>query len=312
MPSTPILIPESARAMFQDGFERQAQQLVSRFREYAVVKEGCTGRSQAHRKLVKREMTDVTGRLQPTTGDEQQIIHRHVFPRKASLTTILDEDDATELESGVAPTGEIMLEHNSAAARKVDDIFLDGIMGRNWEGKESSLEPADIAHRVLIGFNTDGSEENSGLSLAKLIKGKSFFGKNEVYGQEQKDLGGKLCMAVSQDELDDLLYDAEYTGSADYAKVKALVDGEVDYFMGIHFLRTERIKTTSLGGGKIQRNCPIWVSTGVCLDFWYDVKTNIDVLPGLSQAVQIYSRLKAGACRKDEDRVVLVECEQDA
>jgi len=312
MPNTPLTIPESARAMFQDGFERQAQQLVSRFRNYAVVKEGCTGRSQAHRKLVKREMTDVTGRLLPTVGDEQKIIHRYVFPRKASLTTILDEDDANELESGVAPAGEIQIEHNSAAARKVDDIFLDGITGRNWEGEESDMQAAEINQTVDIAFRVDSGTGNTGLTLAKLIKGKSLFGKNEVYGQEQKDLGGKLCMAVSQDELDDLLYDAEHTGSADYNKVKALVDGEVDYFMGIHFLRSERLKKTTISAGKIRRECPLWISTGVCLDFWYDVKTNIDVLPGLSQAIQIYSRLKVGACRKDEDRVVMIQCEQDA
>jgi hypothetical protein len=40
------------------------------------------------------------------------------------------------------------------------------------------------------------------------------------------------------------------------------------------------------------------------------VKTSIDVLPNQSQAVQVYSRIKVGAARKDLNRVVLVYCKQ--
>jgi len=309
----PITIPQSARNMFQEGMEHVAQQLQSRFKAYATVKTGCTGKSQAHRKVQKAEMNDHTGRLQPTVGQELLLEHRYLFPRKASLATILDEDDAQELDLAVAPTGEISTQHGAAANRKLDDIFIAGILGPNLEGIEDNMSSIALpaAQIIAINYRRDGGSANTGLTLAKLVRGKGRFGKLEVYGQESKDAGAKICMGVSQDELDNLLYDVEQTGSADYNKVKALVEGEVDYFMGIHFLRSERLPVTSLGGGKIRRECPMWINTGVHLDFWYDVKTSIDVLPTQSQAVQVYSRIKAGACRKDEDRVVNIYCEQD-
>lgn len=307
-------IPQSARVQFQTGLERVAQQLQSRFRGLAIVKTGCTGKAQAHRKIRKMEMKDTTGRLQPTIGEEMSLLHRYLFPRKAELTTILDEDDAAELDAGVAPTGSIITEHGSAAGRKLDSIFLNGIIGDNLEGLESSMTTVAVppSQKIAVDARASGSG-NQGLTLYKLVKGKALFAKNEVYGQDAKESGAKLCMAVSQDELDNLLLDVEKTGSADYNKVKALVDGEVDYFMGINFIRTELLPTTVIGatsaGYKI-RTCPMWVSNGVHLDFWYDVKTNIDVRVDQSQAIQIYSRIKVNSCRHDEDRVVLVYCEQ--
>jgi hypothetical protein len=319
--SVPLTIPQSARNMFQSGMERAAQQFQSRLRSYAAVKTGCTGKSQAHRKIQKMEMNDVTGRLQPTVGKELALEHRYVFPRKADLATIVDEDDAGELDLAVAPTGEISTEHVSAAGRKIDSIFLNGIIGSNLEGAEDNIQSIALPSTQYISpsYNRLGGSTNVGLTLAKLIGAKSRFGKLEVYGQEAKENGAKLCMAVSQDELDNLLFDVTQTGSADYNKVKALVDGEVDYFMGIHFLRTELLPVTATAGtvngytadaGKILRICPMWVTNRVMLDFWYDVKTSIDVLATQSQAIQVYSRIKVGAARKDEDSVVLIHTQQ--
>lgn len=312
--SVALTIPQACRNMFQDGLEHEAQQLQSRFRECARVKTGCTGKSQAHRIKRKVEMRDATGRLQKTVGEEQSLEHRYIFGRKAYLATLIDEDDAMDLDWAFGPTGEEQADHVSAAGRKVDDIFISGILGNNYEGTEESIATVALpaAQIIAVNYRRDGLTANQGLTLAKLIRAKGRFGKQEVYGQDAKQEGAKLWMAVGQDELDNLLYEVEQTGSADYNKVKALVDGEVDYFMGIHFKRTERLPYTEPGGGKIIRSCPMWVSTGVYMDFWYDVKTSIDVLPTQSQAVQVYSRLKVGAGRKREEYVVNVLCEQDA
>jgi hypothetical protein len=308
---TNLTIPQSARNMFQAGMEQVAQQLQSRFRAYATVRTGCTGKSQAHRKIQKEEMNDVTGRLQPTNGKELYVTHRYVYPRKASLATVLDEDDAADLDLQVAPTGEIQVQHRSAAFRKLDSIFIQGITGDNYEGAEDNIqtEAASSIATVAFNFKPDGTTADSGLTIDKLIAGKSKFGKAEVLGQDIAD-DSKLCMAVSQDELDDLLYDAkQYVGSVDFNKVQALVNGEINDFMGIHFIRSERLPYTVVSN-VATRSCPMWVNSGVYMDFWYDVKTSIDVLPQQSQAVQIYSRIKVGVARKDLDRVVIVQTKQ--
>jgi hypothetical protein len=307
-----ITIPQSARHMFQAGIEHVAQQMESRFRQCATVKTGCTGKSQAHRKVQKGEMSDVVGRHEDTVGEELGLFQRFIFPRKAQKTTWIAEDDAQDLNYEFGPTGESQMVHVGAIARKIDDIFISGILGTNYEGTEESIQPVSLATTIAVNYRRDGLTANTGLTLAKLVRGKGRFGKSEVYGQEAKQAGAKLWCAVSQDELDNLLYEVEQTGSADYNKVKALVDGEVDYFMGINFMRTERLPYTEPGGGKIIRSCPMWVSTGVQLDFWYDRKTHIDIRTDKSHSVQVRSILKVGAGRKDEDRVINVLCEQDA
>jgi len=305
---------QAARNMFQSSMEQVAQQAASRLRSYATVTTGCTGKSQAHRKILPAEMQDSTGRLQPTVGQELLLSQRYLFPRKASLTTYLDEDDALDIDMQVAPTGEIGEQHRSAAGRKIDDILIAGILGTNLEGLEDNMTSVALpaSQFIAVNYRRDGGTANTGLTLAKLIRAKGKFGKAEVHGQEQKQAGAKVCMAVSQDELDNLLYDVEQTGSADYNKIRSLVDGEVDYFMGIQFLRTERLPQTVPSGGKITRTCPMWVSTGVHLDFWYDVTTKISERNDLSDALQIRSKIKVGACRKQEEYVVGVYCEQDA
>ena len=168
----------------------------------------------------------------------------------------------------------------------------------------SMIVPVDYVHT--------GGATNSGLTLAKIVRGKGLFGRNEVLGQNQKMEGAKICMAVSQDDLDNLLLNVQQVSSADYNKVQALVNGEVDYFAGVHFIRSEQVPTADAGGGKVVKTLPMWLNKGVYLDFWYDVKTNIDVLPTVSQAIQVYSRLKAGAARKEEKYVALIMSENNA
>lgn len=312
--ATNLTIPQSTRAMFASGIERVAQQIQKRFAPFATVKTGCTGKSQAHRKINKMEAQESTGRLQDTNAQEIGLQQRFLFPRKAWLASILDEDDAKELDLSVAPTGEISIEHASALNRKADSIFLSGITGNNLEGLEDSMSTVALpaAQTIAVNYRRDGGSGNTGLTLAKLVRAKGRFGKQEVFSPEQREMGAKLCMAVSQDEMDNLLYDVTQTGSADYNKVKALVDGEVDYFMGIHFIRSELLSVGATSGGKFTRTCPMWINTGVHLDFWYDVTARIDELPTKTYALQVYSKIKLGACRKDENRVVLVLCEQDA
>jgi hypothetical protein len=308
-----MTVLQAARNHFQTGMEQVAQQQASRLRAYATVKTGCTGKSQAHRKIQAIEFTDSTGRLLPTTGTEIGLEQRYLFPRKAVGVTLVDEDDAGELDLQVAPTGEIRMAHEMGAGRKIDDILIAGILGNNYEGLEDSMTTVALpaGQYVAVNYRRDGGSANTGLTLAKLVRAKGKFGKNEIYGQEQKQAGAKLCCAVSQDELDNLLYEVEQTGNSRYSDVKALVNGEVDYFMGIQFLRTERLPYTLPGGGKLIRSVPMWVSTGVHLDFWYDIQTKISERDDLSEAIQVRSKLKVGSCRKDEPYVAVIYCEQD-
>jgi hypothetical protein len=312
--SVSLTTVQAARTVFQEGFMRVAQQTQSRFRELADVKTGLTGKSHVFKKIDKTEMEDVTGRLQPTIGEEQTWQHRYLFPRKAQKTKILDEDDAFELALAVAPKGEIITEITSAAKRRIDKYFIEGILGTNYEGSEENVQAIALPNSqiVAVNYREDGGSANTGLTLIKLAQAKAIFQRNEVFGQDVDEEDGKLCMAVSADELKNLLIDATQVGSADYNDVKALVDGKISYFMGIHFIRSQQLPTTTPAGNKITRSCPMWVTNGVRIGFWTDITTSIKELSNPDGAIQIRGRIRCNACRKDEINVVNILCEQAA
>jgi hypothetical protein len=293
--------------MFRGTMDHLVQQQESRFRHLAKVTSGCTGKSSAHRSLDKTEMKDVLGRLQKTQGEEAVFDHRYLFPRKAELATLIDEDDANALDLSVAFTGDIGQQHFYAAERKQDRIFLSGIAGPMLEGQEENMQTVVVPASQIVAVNYGGA--NTGLTLDKLIRAKGRFGVNEVYGQNRKNAGTKLCMAVSQSDLNFLLKNVQEVRNADYAAVKALVDGEVNYFMGIEFTRSEQVTRSAPNAGKVTNTLPMWVTDGVYMDFWRELTTSIDVLPQQSQAIQVYSRLRCAAGRKDEKSVVLLNCE---
>lgn len=296
--------------VFQKNMELAAQQLQSRFRMFADVMTGATGKAQTHRKVGKEEMDLETSRIADTGGTEATYYSRVVTPSKGVKTSLVDEDDQATLDIDVSPGGSLLTTHQAAAGRFVDRYFIAGLTGSNTElDLDGNYSTIALPSTQKVAVNYGGS--NVGMTLAKLVKAKSIFGVNEAWGQGQNsDPNARLCIAVSQRQLDDMLNSVTQVGSSDYNKVKALVDGEVEYFMGIYFLRSEQLTKTSIDGTYESVACPMWVSTGVHLDFWYDVKTSITVRNDKSEALQVRSKIKFGVSRKDEDRVVEVSCQQ--
>jgi hypothetical protein len=138
------------------------------------------------------------------------------------------------------------------------------------------------------------------LTLAKLIKAKSILGKNEV------GKGEELIFAYTQQQLDDLLHSVEEVKSSDYNAVKALVNGDVDTFMGFKFVRLELLP---LNVSTDVRTCFAYAKSGVVLS---DAgrKAYMDILPQRSHSLQIRSTTSLGATRLEEKKVVKVFCDE--
>ena len=156
-----------------------------------------------------------------------------------------------------------------------------------------------------------------GLNVNSLRAVRKKFKTNEAIMK-----GEVLIFACSAAQTDDLLGETEVT-SSDYAGVKALVNGEVDTFMGFKFVETELCTfntapityndvtgvvgsgdgTISIGEG---RECVAFVSKSAILCAKVrEIKGRITEIPNKHYAKQVYAALSMGCVRMEEVQVVL-------
>ena len=150
-----------------------------------------------------------------------------------------------------------------------------------------------------VAVNFGGS--NVGLTLAKMIESKSILGKNEV------PKGTKIYFAYTQQQLDDLLLNVTQVSSADYAAIKALVDGEVNYFMGMEFIKTELLTLTVATD---VRTCFAYAKTGILRSMGQEMRGRVSERDDKNYATQVYMNMSVGATRMQEKCVVEVACDE--
>jgi len=133
----------------------------------------------------------------------------------------------------------------------------------------------------------------TGLTIAKLRSTKELMDESEVSEDEEK------FIACSAKQITDLLESTEVT-SSDFNSVKALVQGEVDTFMGFKFIRSERLNTDGNG----DRQCIAWAKSGLELGVGADVVTEIAPRPDKSFSMYVYLSMAVGATRLEEEKIV--------
>ena len=194
--------------------------------------------------------------------------------------------------------------------------------GSAWEGEEGKTEVPFPTSQV-IPITAGAGSENKGLTIEKLIRAKSLFGKNDI---DESDPAFELYMAVTQNQLDDLLRTTEVT-SSEYNTVRALVNGEIDKFMGFKFVRmaansvvsgegmgqqnenliTWGLKGTAVSGG-ISRECIAWSKSYIKFATPQDVTMRIAEREDKCFNWYAYGRMSAGAIRIEDAGVVKIAC----
>lgn len=211
------------------------------------------------------------------------------------------------------PQGPISQAFQMSFGRKIDRIILAALLGTGYEGKEGATPVVLPTSQKLVAF--DGvTTTGVGLNVKTLRAIKKKFAQNEMEGE--------IVMVVTAEEIDSLLALTEVT-SADYNSVKALVNGAVDSFMGIRFVRTELVERPAAnvtytvtngaygaGGGTVTaakgRRCIAFVKQGILLAKAEDMTTLIDRLPHKGDTIQIFSKMSLGATRLEEKCVLEV------
>ena len=188
------------------------------------------------------------------------------------------------------PTSPYVQRFREAHDRKRDEIIVDKFFATARTGKEGdTLTPYKTTNTI-----TDGG---TGFTLAKLRSLRKLMKKRNLDLRTIRPL-----ILTNGEAIDDLLGETQVT-SSDYAAVKALVDGEVNYFMGFGFIPYEDYNGKGIPAVSTVRTSPVWVPDGMHYGSWADLTIVINNRPDKNNIKQIFGTFTAGATRLEEDKV---------
>lgn len=204
-------------------------------------------------------------------------------------------DDQDKVRMLIDPTSSYARAAAAAMGRAMDDVIITAATGTANTGETGSGSATLDATANSVG----SSSSNDGLTLAKLREAKRKMDLNDV------DPSIPRYIAVGPKQIEDLLGDTTVT-SSDFNTVKALVQGELDTFMGFRFIMSNRLSVDS----NDIRTCFAWAEDGLTLGVGKDISARIDERADKGYATQVYYCMSIGAVRMEEDKVVQIFCDE--
>lgn len=180
---------------------------------------------------------------------------------------------------------ELAVEVSNAITRRLEQIIIDAQTGAGY-----------------VKANTDIAHGSAGLTIAKVLKAKKALDKNGVPSTERFF----VCGAAQIN--DDLLATTQVT-SGDYNSVKALVNGEINTFLGFTW---KMIGDRNEGGLPLATNvrtCIAYHKASTGLAIGLEKSTSIDWIPE-KRSWLAAADLKAGAVVIDPKGIILVKCQE--
>lgn len=266
-----------------------------------VSPEKITGKYTHFDRLGTGEASEVMTR-HGDTPDPLNLAHsrRRVILRTFDAAELVDNADKVRML--IDPTSEYAMSIAYALGRKADDIILAALYGDSY-----AVDSSDAQTAVPLGsgqvIDEDTGTANSSLIVAKLRAAKKKLMVNNV------DLQAEMPVIIhaGTDLTDGLLTETSVT-SADYNTVKALVNGEVNTFMGFKFVHCERLEQTQhkTSEGFVRAICFVPSALGVATG--RDINVRISERDDKRYSTQVYGAMDIGASRRQEEKVVVIEC----
>lgn len=277
---------------FGSNVQHLAQQKGSRLRNAVRLETGVVGEEAYFDQLGSTAAIKRTTRNDDTPLIEADYQRRMVSIYDYEWATLVDKQDKRKLKI-TDPSSEHAMSAAWALGRAIDDAILDNATGSAATGKAGGTSTA-LPSGQKIGSGS------AALTLAKLREAKKILDGNDIDPDEPR------YIAINNKNLYSLLGISQIT-SADFAAVKALVQGEVNTFMGFEFILTNRL---NVGTNSDEVATVAWAKNGLLLAVQDDISAKIEDRADKSYSTQIYLSMGIGSTRMEEDKVVQIDCDQ--
>ena len=272
---------------YSANIQMLSQQMGSLLRD-AVRNESITGKDAYFDQIGKVTAQIKVSRHSDTPQIDTPHSRRRVSLADYEFADLIDQQDKVRLL--IDPTSSYAKAAAYAMGRAMDDVIIAAALGSANTGVSGGTAVALPAGNI-VAANLGGT----GMNIAKLAAAKQILDAGDV------DPSIKRHIVVSPAEIADLLNNTTVT-SSDFNTIKALVQGEIDSFMGFKFHVSNRLVDN--GAGNTQ--CIAFAEDGILLGVGKDVTARIDERSDKSYATQVYYCQTIGATRMEEAKVVSV------
>ena len=280
------------------------------------LEESITGEERYYEQLGSVYASEVIDRYGDSPRNDITHARRRVTATPYDVGIEFDNFDA--VQTLINPQGQYVQQMATALRRKKDIEFITGALGTAYSGKSGGTANDLAAANVVTDAGTS-------LTVEKLLNAKSTL---EAANVDLDDPMNKPYMVVTPEILNNFMYQTEVK-SSDYNTVKALAAGDINTYMGFEFIRTNLLPfTTDDTNESVNLNwsaadVPVTVTGQVRACFAY-VKSGVRMVtnPALTTRVTElpehrfnwygYAKLRCGAVRMEENKVVIIGCDEDA
>lgn len=296
---------------YSANVEFLAQQTSSRLASRVRV-ESQKGKSRFYEQIGPATAIRVTSRHQDTPRIDTNHERRATYLNNYVASDLIDQLDEVEL---LIDAKSAYAQNFAMAFERAKDLEIitaaTGTAYADVGGGNGIVAPVAFpaAQQVAVNFvQGGGAGANSGLTLAKLIQAKSLLARAE-YPE-----GSRLVFAYRQQQLDNLLLNVSVINDIHTAAVKALVAGEVDYFLGMDFVRSQLLANSIPGGGTggdVVTTNFAFVESGLLLAVGQDKMGRVSERADKNYSVQVFYNMSIGATRMQEPYVVSVAVDEN-
>ena len=266
-----------------------AQQKGSRLRD-AVRTETVTGKAHFFERIGSTAAQKRTSRHSDTPRMDTPHSRRKVTMDDYDWADLIDNEDKVRLL--ISPSSDYAMAGAFAMGRAMDDAIIAAATGNAYTGVSGGTTQALTSGQKIV-------HGSANLTLAKLIEAKEILDAAEVDPEEPRFL---VCQAS---QISNLLNSTTVT-SSDFNTVKALVQGNIDTFLGFKFIRSQRLGTDATPS----RQVLAFTKSAIGLAVGSDITTKISERSDKNYATQVFLSMTIGATRIEEEKMVEIACNE--
>ena len=272
---------------YTDNIRLNAQQRGTKLRGAVEVDTEFTGEFKFYDQMGKDEMEEKLSRNQDTPTDSADHKRRRITKRDFVHNKLLDLED--QLAMIVDPKGKYSISAGYAAGRKTDDVIIEAFDAVAYSGKEGSVP-------VSFDANMQVAAGGTGLTKAKMLSAMNKLDDNDVEEEDRH-------IACAPRQIVNLLGTVE-VASSDYNVIKALVEGQINTWLGFQFHKTTRLGVNGANARKVY----CWHRWAIQLAVQKEPTGRADQRPDKNYAWQVFMSMSIGATRLEEERIVEIAC----